>query len=197
MAEKSNLKLDSNPPAEEYSDTVEKGKISSQDPVADTLVKDGRTIKIWVSKGPEMLKMPNLKTGKMTEEDAKNALKTARFTGDVNVTQDTTSNLPAGIVVGQNPPADILWAKNGKIDLQVSAGTFNNNQVMPNLVGKSVTEAQNILVNQMNLKVVIVKESSTEYPKEAVMATNPKPGDPIPPGTVITITVSDGPGPLA
>ncbi|HVJ50555.1 Stk1 family PASTA domain-containing Ser/Thr kinase [Desulfitobacterium sp.] len=183
--------------AGEYSDTVVKGKITNQDPIANTLVKDGRAIKIWVSKGPEMLKVPNMVTGQMTEEAARNALKNANFTGEVKVTTDNTSSLPAGIVVYQNPPADIPWAKNGEIDLKVSGGAANPNQVMPNMVGKSVNEAQNILVNQMKLDVRIIEQNSTDFPKGAVLETNPKPGDPIPPGSSVTLTVSRGPGPLA
>lgn len=194
ITEQANLELDSNV-TEEYSDKVDPGKISSQDPAEGSSVKKGRAIKIWVSKGPEMLKVPNLKN--MTLEDAKTALKNAHFTEEPNVTQDNSSILPAGTVITQNPQSGTPWPKNGKIDLQVSGGTINQNQVMPNLVGKSLDEAQNILEKQMNLKTRIIYESSTDYPKEAVTGTNPKPGDPIPPGSVVTITVSSGPGPLA
>lgn len=193
--EKANLKLDQNVD-EEYDDTIAAGKISAQSPKAGSIVKKGRSIKITVSKGPEMLKMPNLSTGQMTEEDARNKLKSDGFTGDIKIIPDTKSNLPAGIVTGQNPAANTPWPKNDKIDLYVSAGA-NGNLVMPNVVGKSAADAQKILSDQMKLQVVILNENSTDYPKDAVMATNPKPGDAIPPGTIVTITVSNGPGPLA
>lgn len=196
IVEDAKLGLDPNV-TEEFSDKIGPGKITTQEPNAGTSVKEGRVIKIWVSKGPEMLKVPNLKTGNMNLEDARNAIKNAGFTEEANVTQDNSSILPAGTVIYQNPQAGTPWPKNGKIDLQVSGGTVSTNQVMPNVVGKSVAEAQNTLEKQMGLKVVIINESSTDYPKEAVMATNPKPGDPIPAGTVVTITVSSGPGPLA
>lgn len=199
FVKQANLGLDPNV-TEEFSDTVTQGKITHQDPFANTLVKDGRDIKIWVSKGPEMLKVPNLKSGEMTQEDAQNAISSLGFTGEVNISKDTKSSLPAGTVISQNPPPDTLWPKNGKIDLKISGGTANTNLVMPNMIGRSVTEAQDVLVNQLKLtstSVVIKHQNSTDYPKDAVMATDPNPGDPIQPNAVVTLTVSSGPGPIA
>lgn len=196
LVEDAKLKLDPNV-TEEFDDEIAPGKITTQEPPEGSSVKEGRSVKIWVSKGPEMLKVPDLKTGNINLEDAKNAIKNARFTEEPKVTQDNSSLLPAGTVISQNPQPGSPWPKNGIIDLQVSGGTATTNQIMPNVVGKSVAEAQHTLQTQMGLEVRIVHESSTDYPEEAVMATNPKPGDPIPPGTIITITVSDGPGPLA
>lgn len=193
LVKQSNLTLENS--GQEYSDTVEQGKISSQDPGAGSLVKSGRTIKVLISKGPQTFKVPNMKG--MTEEDAKNALKSANFTADPTITQDPTSNLPAGTVIAQNPAADTLWPKNGKIEFTVSGGTPYSSQVMPNMVGKSAVEAQDILVNQLHLNVRIDQKGSTDYPEGAVMATNPKPGDPIQPGSTVILTVSKGPGPLA
>ncbi|WP_425807205.1 Stk1 family PASTA domain-containing Ser/Thr kinase [Desulfitobacterium sp. Sab5] len=193
-----NLQLDPNP-GQEYSDTVEKDKITRQDPAADSYVKSGRAIKIWVSLGPQMHTMPNVSNGKMSLDDAKNAIKSAEFLLGDNFTsvQDPASNLPAGTVIGQDPAANSPWAENGKITLTVSGGTGTANQIMPNLVGYSVNQAQNVLVNQMKLIPVINHQKSQDYPEGAVISTNPKPGDPIPAGSVVTITVSDGPGPSA
>lgn len=196
LVEDAKLKLDPNV-TEEFDDEVAPEKIISQEPRPGSSVKEGRSIKISVSKGPEMLKVPDLKTGNKNLEDAKYAIKNARFTEEPKVTQDNSSLLPAGTVISQNPQPGFSWPKNGIIDLQVSGGKATTNQIMPNVVGKSVAEAQHTLQTQMDLEVRIVHESSTDYPEEAVMKTNPKPGDPIPPGTIITITVSDGPGPLA
>lgn len=192
-----NLQLDPTP-GEEYSDTVDKGLISSQDPAADSYVKSGRAIKIKLSKGPQMLKMPNVSNGKMSLDDAINAIKSEGFSED-NITkeQDPTSALPAGTVISQDPAAGAQWPKNGKITLKVSGGTNTANQIMPNLVGYSVNQAQNVIVNQMKLTPVINHQKSQDYPEGAVISTNPKPGDPIQPGSVVTITVSDGPGPSA
>ena len=44
----------------EYSDTVAEGKIIRQEPAAGELLEEGGTISLVVSKGPEMIEMPNV-----------------------------------------------------------------------------------------------------------------------------------------
>ena len=45
---------------EEYSDTAPAGRIIQQEPSADTVLKAGETIRLVVSKGPQMAEMPNI-----------------------------------------------------------------------------------------------------------------------------------------
>ena len=45
---------------EEYSDTAPAGQIIQQEPSADTVLKAGETIRLMVSKGPQMAEMPNI-----------------------------------------------------------------------------------------------------------------------------------------
>ncbi len=49
-------------PIQEYSDTVEVGKVTRTDPLPGQPLKEGQTIKIWYSKGPETIKakVPNV-----------------------------------------------------------------------------------------------------------------------------------------
>lgn len=45
---------------EEYNDTAPAGQIIQQEPSADTVLKAGETIRLVVSKGPQMAEMPNI-----------------------------------------------------------------------------------------------------------------------------------------
>ena len=45
---------------EEYSDTAPAGQIIQQEPSADTVLKAGETMRLVVSKGPQMAEMPNI-----------------------------------------------------------------------------------------------------------------------------------------
>ena len=45
---------------EEYSDTAPAGQIIQQQPDADTVLKAGETIRLVVSKGPQMVEIPNI-----------------------------------------------------------------------------------------------------------------------------------------
>lgn len=57
-------------PTEAFSDTVPKGAIISQDPAAGTTAHRGDTINVVVSKGPELVEVPNL-TGVQYDKAAK------------------------------------------------------------------------------------------------------------------------------
>lgn len=191
-----NLELDPNV-VEEYSDTVEKGRITQTQPAEKTKVKAGRAIKLWVSKGPEMLKFPNLKTGQMTQEAAINNLESLGFKGEnITVETDNNSTQPSGTVIGQNPAAGADWPKNGKIVLTISGGAPNQNFALPSVIGKSVPEAI-ALLTQYKLIVVQDSKDSTDFPRDVVMETSPKPGEMVQQGTTVKITISRGPGPLA
>jgi serine/threonine-protein kinase len=183
---------------EEFSDTVAEGKIIKSEPKEGEKVKVGRAIKIWVSKGPDLEKMPNLLTGQMTQEAAINTLVGLGFKeANVTVDADQKSTQPAGVVVAQDPPANSPWSKTGKIRITVSAGAVNQTLQMPaGVAGKSVEEAI-LLLGQYDLKYVIDSKDSNDYPEGVVMETNPKAGDPVQKGATVTLVVSRGPGPMA
>lgn len=190
-----NLELDPNV-EEEFSDTIEKGRIIQTQPAEKTKVKVGREIKIWVSKGPELLKFPNLKVGQMTQETAKNTIESMGFKGNINIEVDNNSTQPSGTVIGQDPAAGADWPKNGDIRLIISGGAPNQTFPLPSVIGKSLSEAT-ALLEQYKLKVVPDSQDSTDFPRDAIMATNPKPGEMVKQGDFITVIVSRGPGPLA
>jgi serine/threonine-protein kinase len=197
FVKQANLVLD--PDVEdEFSEDVEKGRITRTQPAENSSVKVGREIKIWISKGPEMLKVPNLKIGQMTQEAAFNQLESAGFNKDkITVDTDNTSTHPSGTVIAQNPAAGAEWPKNEEIRLTISGGAPNQNFPMPSVIGKSVPEARDLLELQYKLKVVIDSQDSMEFPRDVVMGTNPKPGDMVQQGAVVTLIVSRGPGPIA
>jgi eukaryotic-like serine/threonine-protein kinase len=195
FAQQFNLKLDPNV-AEEFNQEVEKGRIIRTEPAEKSKVKVGREIKLWVSKGPELLKFPNLKTGQLTQEAAVNMLESMGFKGKIKVETNNNSTQPSGTVVGQDPAAGAEWPKNGEIHLQISGGAPNQSFPMPSVIGKSVPEARGLL-EQYKLTVVVDSKDSTDFPADVVMETSPKPGEMVQQGKVVTIIVSRGPGPLA
>jgi len=196
FVERSSLYLDPKT-QEEYNDDVEKGKITRTDPEEGASVKKGREIKVWVSLGSEPVKFPNLKTGEMTQEAAINTLESQGFKKEnITIQEDQNSSLPKGIVVGQDPAPGVDWFKNGYITLTVSAGKANKPFPLPSVIAKSPAEAQAIL-KQYELEVVVDSADSTEYPRDVVMDTVPKPGEMVNKGDIVRIIISRGPGPIA
>lgn len=196
FVKQANLGLDPNV-EEVFDDTVEKGRIIRTQPAEKTKVKVGRDIKLWVSKGPETLKFPNLKTGQLTQEAAINSLESMGFkVENIKVETDNNSTLPSGTVIGQDPAAGADWPKNGKIVLTISGGAPNQSFALPSVIGKSVPDAI-ALLTQYKLIVVQDSKDSTDYPRDVVMETTPKPGEMVQQGTTVKIIISRGPGPLA
>lgn len=196
FVEQRNLYLDPET-QEEYSDTVEKTRITRTDPEEGASVKEGREIKVWVSLGPEQVKFPNLKTGEMTQEAAINTLESLGFKKEnITIQSDKNSALPVGIVAEQDPAPGADWPKNGYVTLTVSAGKANQPVALPSVIGKPPTDAQAILY-QYGLEVQVDSADSTEYPADVVMDTVPKPGAMVKKGDTIKIIISRGPGPLA
>jgi beta-lactam-binding protein with PASTA domain/serine/threonine protein kinase len=104
------LKVDAQ--AQEWSDTVPKGSVISQDPTSGTRYR-GDKVTLVVSKGPELTKVPNV-VGK-NEDEAKHILEDAGF----KVKVDRFMGGIFGTVRSQDPPADSMQPKGTTITLIV------------------------------------------------------------------------------
>jgi len=180
---------------QEFSDEVEKDRIIKQDPRADTSVKVGRTVKVVVSKGIELIEFPNVTIGQMSKEYALITISNAGFTGKISFV-DQTDDATKDAVIGQNPAPKAKWPKNGNITLTLSTGPQRNIINMPNVIGRSSAEAKTILVEH-KLDLKIETEASAAFPEDVVSRTIPNPGESIQQGSVVTVIVSRGTGPLA
>jgi eukaryotic-like serine/threonine-protein kinase len=91
------------------------GTVVGQDPKDGTMIAEGSTVKIQVSKG-NLAKVPDL-TGK-TPDEAKKALRDAGFTANPNqVSRSTTDPTENGKVVGQDPAPNALKRKDAVIQI--------------------------------------------------------------------------------
>ena len=180
----------------EFSDKFDKDQIMSQEPKADNYVKAGRAIKVVVSKGLDTGKFPDVTTGQMSEENAKNLLRNAGFTGKVTSETKFSETVAKGLVSAQNPTPNVTWAKSGLITLTISGGPTNQMIYMPNVIDKTSTAAKKVLEDN-KLVVHIQPQESLTVPVDVVMSTNPNPGEAVQQGTEVTMVVSRGNGPLA
>lgn len=183
----------------EFSDTIPKDQIIDQAPKAQAQVKIGREVTVVVSKGPEILSFPNLKGANppLTEEAAKNLIANQGFTGKVKVDTAPSATVANGYVMEQDPAAGAQWTKNGAVHLTISSGPQFQIINMPDVISKSVGEARNILETQNKLIMLVEVKNSTLYPPDMVIDSNPKPNQQVQQGAKVTVTISNGPGPLA
>ena len=181
----------------EFSDTIEKDHIISQDPKAADIVKINRAVKVTVSKGPDTAKFPDVTTGHMSKENAEITISNAGF--DIKkIVYDNkySANVPKGAISTQNPAPNATWAKSGGILLTISDGEQFHQINMPNVIGRTSTEAKKTLEDN-NLLVLIQTQQSMTSPVDVVISTIPNPGETVQQGSEVTIVVSLGPGPLA
>jgi serine/threonine-protein kinase len=95
--------------ADDFSDTVDKDKVIGTDPAANQGANRGSQVTVHVSKGPEMVPVPNL-VG-LTLEAAQAQLQAKGFE------VDTQSYLPGRLVRAQSPAANTSVNKGTKVTL--------------------------------------------------------------------------------
>jgi len=175
---------------EDFSPTIAKGRIISQNPKANTQVAPQTKVDIVVSKGQNMGTVPDL-TG-LDQDTAMNDLKASGFVGKISSTENST-DVKAGCVIRQDPPAGTQLAKGKTVNFVVSMG-LDMVQV-PDVTGLSSAQAQKLL-NDANFQVTITTgDYSDTVPKGSVLSQDPKASALAAKGSMITITTSQGPNP--
>lgn len=172
-----------------YDPDVPRGNIIDQTPGPDDIVKANRTILLTVSKGPEMVQVPDLR-GKSLRE-AEIALSSQ---GLIMGTKEY-KNFPGveeGLIAAQNPIALSKVKSGTKIDLTLSRGSAMAK--VPDLMGLSDVEAEQKLIRAGFLKGTVIEDYSGQVPKGKVMAQDPPPGEDFPVGAKVDFMLSKGSG---
>ena len=126
---------------QEYSDTVEKGLVISQEPAAESEAMKGDTVRIVVSLGSQWVAMPKV-TGQ-SEEAALAALNALELT-NVSV-ERVPSDYTPGLVLEQEPEAGEWVSKMGECVIRVSSMS----SVVPDLRGYTLEAARAALEGTM------------------------------------------------
>jgi serine/threonine-protein kinase len=102
-----------------------------------------------------------------------------------------SSTRPAGFVFAQSPNGGTKADKGSTVQLTVSSGPPKPGPVsVPNVVGESLPQAQQDL-SKLGLKNRVVSQASSQ-PANQVLSQTPNPGQSAPPGSAVTLTVSNG-----
>jgi serine/threonine-protein kinase len=161
------------------------GIVFGEIPPAGTRVKKGSTVQLRSSKGPGTVTVPNA-VG-LSEATGRDRLVSAGF----QVTQaQVFSNGKPGTVVAQSPAAGAKAPKGSTIRINVSKGSAT--VIVPNVVGKSVGDAETMLA-QHGLKGVVQLHVPSAQPSGTVVAQDP-PGGQAKRGSDVKLNVSTGAG---
>jgi eukaryotic-like serine/threonine-protein kinase len=171
---------------EEFSTTVPPNTIISQNPPPGERIEVGSTISVVVSKGPEMTRVPNV-VGK-TNQAAKDAIRDADLR--VRVREDFSDSVAPGDVISQTPDAGDRLEVGETVELTISRGPEPVS--VPSVVGQPQGQAESEL-RAADLDVRVERDFSVEVDEGNVISQTPPEGQSVPPGTTVTIVVSQGP----
>jgi beta-lactam-binding protein with PASTA domain len=163
------------------------GYVIDQDPRGGRTAEVGSTVTITVGAGSETVEVPDLSN--RTVEEARRALEAA----DLSLgrqTRESSSRVPAGQVVSQNPSAGSNARSGSSVDITVSSGP--NQLPVPDVVGYSVSDAVAAIWNAGFGYTVETIESMESA--GTVLSTDPAGGTLLDPySRSVTITQSSGP----
>lgn len=142
-----------------------KDHIIFQKPDAGSIVKENRRVYLFISGGEPLIKVPTL-VGK-TYRDAKVTIE--RLGLVVGNTQEIRSEFPSDIIVEQYPLEGVNIAKGESVNLKISIGPKIGMLRVPNILAKSLSNAENILRrNSLRIGRITYLESPSLLPNTIV-----------------------------
>lgn len=169
------------------------GVIIRQAPKPPKTVKENSVIKLKVSKGALITKMPSLKN--YTESDAMFMLN--ELESHIIIIREESEKYEMGRVIKTTPNAGELVTAGDTITIYVSkGGEADRNRVpVPNITGlSSISDATKILAKN-NLTIGSVTREYNDSPKDTVARQYPVSGEMVKAGSAIDVVISDGPEP--
>ena len=171
-----------------FDSNVEESKVISTDPVTGTEVDQGTKVTIYVSKGSEKVKVPSV-VGK-SSSDAQSAIIGEGL--KVSVTEEYSDTVTEGYVISQSKEGGTKVETGTTINIVVSLGPKEVKVPVPQLLGKSESEAEKELITA-GLGVNIVEQYDASVTVGYVISQSVPGGSQVAQGTTVTIVVSLGP----
>jgi len=170
-----------------YNSQVAADLIITQNPENNTELRNGKTVKVTVSRGTKTAAIPNI-VGK-SEEEAVKAIEAANFVvGEIK--REFNNDYDADIVYDMNPAGTTVVNEGTKVTIYVSKG--EDLVDIPGVVGQTEIAARDTIENAGLNTGTVSYESSTEYAKDTVIRQSPGKGASLERGGSVTIIVSSG-----
>ena len=169
-----------------------KARCSGRTRPRGTDVKRGDTVTYWVSTGVPQATVPNVTN--LTQADAE--LKLADAGLIAAVTTETSTTVPAGSVIRQDPSAGKKVDKGSAVNLVVSSGSPSptasptpDGVAVPNVYGMDANAAA-AQVSAEGLTVAFKQKGGTGQPPGTVVGIQPDEGTIVPPGSTVTLVIA-------
>ena len=174
----------------EYSDTVEKGNVISQEPKADEVVSKYSKVSVVISLGSDAFDISKLNLVGKTKESAESLLKENGFSVDTK--EEPSDTVPKGSVISYTPTKP----KNGeRVTLTVSSGKKVTKVVVPNITGMSESEAKTLLETNGLMLGNKAEQHSATVAKGIIIGQSTAAGSSVDSGSSVDYAVSNGVAP--
>jgi eukaryotic-like serine/threonine-protein kinase len=165
------------------------GIVTIQNPAAGDTVKKGRRIYLTISGGEIASIVPNIKG--RTQRDARFALEHEGLKLGA-IEYQVSDNYPAGTIMEQQPAPGARIKREMYVSVTVSQGASTQTIAVPDVTGKMLTEAGNILL-RIGLKAGnITYVPSADLLPNTVIDQYPRSGDLLTAGKAVDLIVVQG-----
>ncbi|MBI4536729.1 MAG: PASTA domain-containing protein [candidate division NC10 bacterium] len=172
--------------AEEFSSHLPKGHVTSQRPAGGSRLKIGSEVRLIRSRGSDQLAVPDVRGQELPQ--AQRTLMEAGLTvgGVIQIHSDAH---PREVVIGQDPAPGAPAVRGNRIVLLGSIGPLDNLVVVPDLRGREMVTALNLLKElQVEARVSFRQEASAQG---HVIAQEPAPGGKVRVGGQVELTIGE------
>ncbi len=169
-----------------YDAKAPKGEVTKQQPEPGETLPKGSIVYLTVSRGVEMVKVPDVKGASL--EDATFSLSQAGLR--VGKVQEVYSDtVTSGNIVNQSPAASKQVPKDSAVRLWTSKG--KNMVIVPAVTNMSESQAYSTLASR-GLTMVRQWDFSSSVPKGKVIDQDPNAGEQVERGGSVTVVISKG-----
>ena len=172
----------------EASESIEEGRIISQNPAAQTVLDQGSTIEVVTSSGRPTIAIPMGLAG-LSQGEAENRILELGLRTEVQLQYSDT--VEVGYVISVAPSEGSQVAPESTVTINVSKGVDQSNYVtVPDLYGYGENDAK-VTLEMLGLTYETVSGVSDFYSNGQVITMSPDSGTLVPPGSLVTLTIND------
>lgn len=172
-----------------YNSEYPNGTVISQQPVQGEKRRASTEIEVVVSKGPQLVRVPNL-VGKNQLEAELVLEETGLTLGEILV--DSSPEYPEGVVIKQLPDKNTQIEHGASVSITLNVTSANLVKI-PNYIGRPLSEVRAELVALGLMFNQATPTPSNIYPEGVIIDQRPLPYDRVPLGTAMNFIISSGP----
>ncbi len=171
----------------DYSENYAKGEIYEQKPkfVEGKKIKEGATIKVWVSNGQKIITMPDF-----TSVEVAAAFAELNNLGlEYSVIKLYSDTIPQDCVISTEPGKNSEVSSGTNVTVYTSMGPKSEVVSVPMITGMDINDAKDLLT-AYKLKIGLITQVESDLPSGTVISQSPGEGSMVTAQSVINIEVS-------